>query len=131
MRAVPGLGYGREELGQAEDAGVVAVFALDVVDAGPGDFGLFVGGSDPGNGDFDFDAVVEAAKADLAGRGGVLMEIEAELAGGDDGGFELLDVFIGQPGGIGEDAHGATRCGGEAFVVIDREAKVERVLRHG
>jgi len=30
----------------------------------------------------------------------------------------LLDVVVGKAGGVGEDAHGATCCGGEAFVVI-------------
>jgi len=60
-----------------------------------------------------------------------VVKVEAEFAGGDYGGFELLDVVVGEAGGVGEDAHGATRGGGEAFVVIERETKVERVFRHG
>jgi hypothetical protein len=94
-------------------------------------FGFFGGGRDAGDGDFDLDAIVEAEESYLAGRGGVLVKVEAELAGGDYGGFELLDVVVGEAGGIGEDAHGATRSGGEAFVVIEGEPKVEGVFRHG
>ncbi len=59
------------------------------------------------------------------------MKVEAEFAGGDDGRFELLDVVVGEAGGVGEDAHGATCGGGEAFVVIEGEAEVERIFRHG
>jgi len=59
------------------------------------------------------------------------VKVEAEFAGGDYGGFELLDVFVRQAGGVGENAHGATRGGGEAFVVVEGEAKVERIFRHG
>jgi hypothetical protein len=43
----------------------------------------------------------------------------------------LFDGVVGEAGGVGEDAHGATRSGGEAFVVIEGEAKVERIFRHG
>ena len=120
-----------EEFGQAEDAGVVAGFAEDVVYAGPVGMGFFVRGGDAGDGDFDFDAIVEAEEVDLAGRGAIAAKIETELAGGDDGDFELFDVGIGEAGGVGEDAHGTTRSGGEAFVMVEREAKVERILRHG
>jgi len=52
------LGGGVEEFGEAEDAGVVAAFALDVVNAGPVGLGLIGWGRDAGDGDFDFDAVV-------------------------------------------------------------------------
>jgi hypothetical protein len=104
---------------------------LDVVYAGPGGFGLFSGGLDAGDGDFDFDAIVQAAETYLAGCVAIVVKVEAELAGGDDGGFELLDNVVGQAGGVGEDAHGATRGGGEAFVVVEGEAKVERIFRHG
>ena len=34
-------------------------------------------------------------------------------------------------GGVSEDPHGATCGGSEAFVVIEGEAKVQRVFRHG
>jgi hypothetical protein len=125
------LGGGVEEFGQAEDAGVVAVFALDVVYAGPVGFGLIGGGRDAGDGDFYFDAIVEAAETYLAGRDRILVKVEAEFAGGDDGCFELFDVFVGEAGGVGEDAHGATRGGGEAFVVIEGEAEVEGIFWHG
>jgi hypothetical protein len=126
-----GLGDGGEEFGQAEDAGVVAALALDVVYAGPVGFGLIGGGRDAGDGDFDFDAIVEAAEAYLARRVAIVVKVKAEFAGGDYGGFELLDDFVGEAGGVGEDAHGATRGGGEAFVVIEGEAEVERIFRHG
>ena len=99
-----------EEFGQAEDAGVVAAFAFDVVDAGPVGFGLIGGGRHAGDGDFDLDAIVEAAETHLAGGGAIVVKFEAEFAGRDYGGFELLDVFVGETGGVGEDAHGAT-CG--------------------
>ena len=125
------LGNGGEEFGQAEDAAVVAVFALDVVYAGPLGMRFFGGRWDAGDGDFDFDAIVEAEEVDLAGRGAAVVKVEAEFAGGDYGGFELLDVFVGEAGGVGEDAHGATRGGGEAFVVVEGEAEVERIFRHG
>ena len=125
------LGDGGDEFGQAEDAAVVAVFALDVVHASPRDLGLVVGRRDAGYSDFDFDAVVEAAEVYLAGRGAMVVKRKAELASGDDGGFELLDVVVGKASGVGEDAHRATHGGGQAFVVIEREAKVERVLGHG
>ena len=128
---VGGLGDGGEELGQAEDAGVVAVFALDVVYAGPVGVGFFGWGRDAGDGDFDFDTVVKAAETDLTRRVAMIVKVEAEFAGGDDGGFELFDVVVGKAGGVGEDAHGATRGGGEAFVVIEGEAEVERIFRHG
>jgi len=52
------LGGGVEEFGQAEDAGVVAVFALDVVYAGPGGLWFFGRRGDAGDGYFYFDAVV-------------------------------------------------------------------------
>jgi hypothetical protein len=104
---------------------------LDVVHPGPGGFGFFGGGCYAGDGDFDFDAIVEAAEAYLAGCFAIAMKIEAEFAGGDYGGFELFDVFVGEAGGVGEDAHGATGSGGEAFVVIEGEAEVERIFRHG
>ena len=104
---------------------------MDVVYAGPGGFWFFGRGWDAGDGDFDFDAIVETAEADLAGRVAIVVKVEAEFAGGDDGGFELFDVVVGEAGGVGEDAHGATRGGGEAFVVIEGEAKVERIFRHG
>jgi hypothetical protein len=122
---------GVEEFSQAEDAGVVAAFALDVVYAGPVGFGLIGRRRDAGDGDFDFDAVVEAAETYLAGRLAIVVEVEAEFAGGDYGGFELFDVFVGEAGGVGEDAHGATCCCGEAFVVVEGEAEVERIFRHG
>lgn len=59
------------------------------------------------------------------------MKIETELAGGDYGCLELFDVVVGEAGGVGEDAHGATRGGGEAFVVVEGEAEVEGIFRHG
>jgi hypothetical protein len=104
---------------------------LDVVYAGPGGFWFFGGGLDAGDGDFDLDAIVEAEESYLAGRVAIVVKVETEFAGGDYGGFELLDDVVGEAGGIGEDAHGATRSGGEAFVVIEGEAKVERIFRHG
>jgi len=128
--AVP-LRDGGEEFGQAEDAAVVAGFALDIVYAGPVGVGFFGWRRDAGDADFDFDAIVEAEEIHLAGRGAIVVKAEAEFAGGDDGGFELLDNVIGEAGGVGEDAHGATRGGGEAFVVIERETKVERIFWHG
>jgi len=94
-------------------------------------FGLIGGGRDARDGDFDFDAVVEAAETHLAGCGGILVKVEAHFASGDHGGFELLDVFVGEAGGVGEDAHGATRGGGEAFVVVEAKAEVEWIFRHG
>ena len=124
-------GDGGEEFGQAEDAGVVAGFALDVVYAGPVGIGLFDWRRDAGDGDFDLDAIVEAEKSYFTGRGAIVVKVEAEFAGGDDGDFELFDVVVGEAGGVGEDAHGATCGGGEAFVVIEGEAKVERIFRHG
>ena len=120
-----------EEFGQAEDAAVVAALALDVVYTGPVRLGFFGGGRDAGDGDFDFDAVAETEEVDLAGRGAAVVKVETELAGGDDGGFELLDNVVGEAGGVGEDAHGATRGGGEAFVVVEREAQVKGIFRHG
>jgi hypothetical protein len=93
--------------------------------------GVFGGRRDTGDGDFDFDAVVEAAETYLAGCFAIAMKIEAEFAGGDYGCFELFDVFVGEAGGIGEDAHGSTRGGGESFVVVEGEAEVERIFRHG
>jgi hypothetical protein len=125
------LGDGGEELGQAEDAAVVAGFALDVVYAGPRWMGLFRGDGDARDRDFDFDTIVEAEETYLAGRGAAVVKVEAELAGGDDGGFELVDNVVGEAGGVGEDAHGTTRGGGEAFVVVEREAKVKGIFRHG
>jgi hypothetical protein len=104
---------------------------LDVVYACPVGLGLFGGGRYAGDGDFDFDAIVEAEEIHLAGRGAIVVKVEAEFARGDYGGFELLDVVVGEAGGVGEDAHGATCGGGEAFVVVEREAKVERIFRHG
>jgi len=59
------------------------------------------------------------------------VKVEAEFAGGDDGGFELFDVVVGEAGGVGEDAHGTARGGGESFVVVEGEAEVERIFRHG
>jgi hypothetical protein len=125
------LGDGGEELGQAEDAAVVAVFALDIVYAGPVRFGFFGWGRDAGDGDFDFDAIVEAEESNLARRGAIMIKAETEPASGDDGDFELFDDVVGEAGGVGEDAHGATRSGGEAFVVVEGEAEVERILGHG
>ena len=106
-------------------------FALDGVYAGPVGIGLFGWRRDAGDGDFDFDAIVEAEEVDLAGRGAIVVKVEAEFAGCDDGDFQLVDRVVGEAGGVGEDAHGATRGGGEAFVVIEGEAKVERIFRHG
>lgn len=103
---------------------------MDVIYAGPGGLGLFGGGGYAGDGDFNFDAIVEAAETYFAGRGGILVKVEAEFTRGDDGNFELLDVVIGQAGGIGEDAHGPTCGGGEAFVVIEGEAEMEGIFRH-
>ena len=120
-----------EEFGQAENAAIVAVFALDVVYAGPVGFGLVGWRGDAGDGDFYLDAIVEAEESHLAGRGAIVVKVEAEFAGGDDGGFELFDVVVGEAGGVSEDAHGATCSGGEAFVVIEGEAEVERIFRHG
>ena len=104
---------------------------MDVVYAGPRWMGLFRGGGDARDRDFDFDAIAEAKEVDLAGRGAAVIKVEAEFAGGDYGGFELFDGVVGEAGGVGEDAHGATRGGGEAFVVIEGEAEVERIFRHG
>jgi len=104
---------------------------LDVVYAGPVGFGFFGGGCYAGDRDFYLDAIVESEESNLAGRGAVVVKVEAEFAGGDDGGLELFDGVVGEAGGVGEDAHGATRSGGEAFVVIEGEAKVERIFRHG
>jgi hypothetical protein len=104
---------------------------LDVVYAGPVRFWFFDGGRDARDGDFDLDAIVEAEESYLAGRGAIVVKAETELAGGDYGGFELFDDVVGEAGSVGEDSHGATCSGGEAFVVIEGEAKVERVFRHG
>jgi hypothetical protein len=104
---------------------------LDVVYAGLVRFGLIGWGRDTRDGDFDLDAIIEAEESHLAGRGAIVVKVEAEFAGRDDGGFELFDVVVGEAGGVGEDAHGATRGGGEAFVVIEGQAKVERIFRHG
>ena len=104
---------------------------MDVVHAGPVRVRFFGRRRDTGDGDFDFDAIVEAAETDLAGRFAMVVKVEAEFAGGDDGGFELFDVVVGKACGVGEDAHGSARGGGEAFVVVEGEAKVERIFRHG
>jgi hypothetical protein len=104
---------------------------LDVVYASPVGLGFFGRRLDAGDGDFDLDAIVEAEESNLAGRGAIVVKVEAEFAGGDDGGLELFDGVVGEACGVGEDAHGATRSGGEAFVVIEGEAKVERIFRHG
>ena len=104
---------------------------MDVVYAGPVGVRLFSGRRDAWNGDLDFDAIVQAEEIHLARRGAIVVKAEAEFTGGDDGDFELLDVVVGEACGVGEDAHGATRGGGEAFVVIEGEAEVERVFRHG
>jgi hypothetical protein len=104
---------------------------LDVVYAGPVGFGFFGWGCYAGDGDFDLDAIIEAEESYLAGRGAIVVKVETEFAGRDDGDFELFDVVVGEAGGVGEDAHGATRSGGEAFVVVEGEAKVERIFRHG
>jgi hypothetical protein len=104
---------------------------LDFVYAGPVGVGLFGGGSYAGDGDFDFDAIVQAEEIHLAGRCAIVVKTKAEFAGRDDGGFELLDNVVGKAGGVGEDAHGATRSGGEAFVVIEGEPKVKGIFRHG
>ena len=104
---------------------------MDVVYAGPVGFRLICWRRDAGDGDFDFDAVIEAAETYLAGRFTIGVKVEAEFAGGDDGDFELFDVVVGKPGGVGEDAHRATCGGGEAFVVVEGEAEVERIFRHG
>ena len=125
------LGNGGEEFGQAEDAAVVAVFALDVVYASPLGMRFFGGRWDAGDGDFDFDAIVQAEEIHLARRGAIVVKVEAKFAGGDDGGFELFDGVVGEAGGVGENAHGATRSGGEAFVVVEGEAKVKGIFRHG
>jgi hypothetical protein len=104
---------------------------LDVVYAGPVGVGFFGWRRDAGDGDFDFDAIVQAEEIHLTRRGTTVVKAEAEFAGGDDGGFELFDGVVGEAGGVGEDAHGSTRGGGEAFVVIEGEAEVERIFRHG
>jgi hypothetical protein len=104
---------------------------LDFVYAGPVGFGLAGWRRDSRDGDFYLDAIVEAEESHLAGRGAIVVKVEAEFAGGDDGGFELLDVVVGKAGGVGEDTHGATRGGGEAFVVIEGQPKVQRIFRHG
>jgi hypothetical protein len=104
---------------------------LDVVYACPVGFGFFGWCRNAGDGDFDFDAIVQAEEIHLARRGAIVVKAEAEFAGGDYGGFELLDDVVGKAGGVGEDAHGAARSGGEAFVVIEGEAEVERIFRHG
>jgi hypothetical protein len=124
-------GGGGEEFGEAEDAAVVAGFTLDIVYAGPVGLGFFGWGCNARDGDFDFDAIVQAEEIHLARCGAIVVKAEAEFAGGDDGGFELLDNVVGEAGGVGEDAHGATCSGGEAFVVVEGEAKVERIFRHG
>ena len=94
-------------------------------------FGLIRGRRDAGDSDFDFDAVVEAAETYLAGCVAIIVKVEAEFAGGDYRDFELFDVVVGKAGGVGKNAHGATRGGGEAFVVVEGEAEVERIFRHG
>jgi hypothetical protein len=104
---------------------------LDVVYAGPSGFWFFGRRRDAGDGDLYFDAIVQAAETYLAGCFAIAMKIEAEFAGGDYGGFELFDVFVGQAGSVGEDTHGATRGSGKAFVVVEGEAEVERIFRHG
>lgn len=92
--------------------------------------GLVGRGGDTGDGDFHFDAIVEAAEVDLAGCDAIAVRIEAQFAGGDDGDFELLNVGVGKARSIGKDAHSATGCGGEAFVVVEGEAEMERVFGH-
>ena len=104
---------------------------MDVVYAGPVGFGFFGWGRNAGDGDFDFDAIVQAEEVHLAGCGTTVVKAKAKFTSGDYGRFELLDVFVGQAGGVSEDAHGTTRGGGEAFVVIEGEAEVERIFRHG
>ena len=122
---------GGEEFGEAEYAAAVAVFAEDIVNTCPDGMRLVGGRGDAGGRDFDFDAVVEAEEVDLAGRGATVVKIETKFAGGDDGNFELLNIVVGEACSIGKDAHGATGGGGETFVVIEGQAKVERILRHG
>jgi len=104
---------------------------LDVVYACPVRFGFFGWGRNARDGDFDLDAIVQAEEIHLARCGAIVVKAEAEFAGGDDGGFELLDSIVGEAGGVGENAHGATRSGGEAFVVVEGETEVERIFRHG
>ena len=104
---------------------------MDVVYASPVGLGFFGRRLDAGDGDFDLDAIVEAEESYLAGCGGILVKAEAKFACGDYGGFELLDDVVGEASGVGEDAHGATCSGGEAFVVIEGKAEMEGVFRHG
>jgi len=92
---------------------------------------LISGRGDAGDRDFDLDAVVEAAEVDLARRFAIVVKIETEFAGGDDRNFKLLDIAVGQARGIGEDAHSPTGSGGQAFVVVESETKMERIFRHG
>jgi hypothetical protein len=125
------LGGGREEFGEAEDAGVVAGLAENVIHARPDRVRLVGRSGDARGRDFDFDAIIKAAEVDLAGRGAIVVEIETHLASGDNGDLKLLDVVVGQARGISKDAHGATGGGGETFVVVEGETKVERILGHG
>jgi hypothetical protein len=93
--------------------------------------GLFGWRRDAGDSDFDLNAIVESKESYFTGRGAIVVKVEAELAGGDDGELELLDDVVGEAGGVGEDPHGATCGGSEAFVVIEGETQVERIFRHG
>jgi hypothetical protein len=55
---------------------------------------------------------------------------EAVFAGGDHGGLQFEDAFIGETGGIAEVACSAT-CGcGEAGVWIENQANMKR-MSHG
>jgi hypothetical protein len=80
-RKQAGSGDGGEKFGEAEDAAIVAGFALDVVYAGPVGLRFFGWGCNAGDGDFDFDAIVEAEEVDLAGRSAIVVKAEAEFAG--------------------------------------------------
>lgn len=88
--------------------------------------GRFLGGEKK----FHLNAIGKAVKRDLARSTG-MMQAKAMAAGRKNGGLQLEDKFVIQPGVVGKKARYTAHRGGQALIGVHAQAEVEGAGGHG
>jgi len=125
-----GVGRGRNELGQAQNRRGPARFAMNFIDARPGEM-AFVGGRFlGGEKEFHLNAIGQAVKGDVTRSAG-MMQAETTAAGRKNGGLQFEDKFVGQTGVVGKKARHTAHRGCQALIGVHAQADVDGVGGHG
>ena len=129
-RLLIGVGRGRNKFGQAQDRGGPARFAVNFIDARPGEMAFVGGRFFDGEKEFHLNAIDKAVKRDLTRSAG-MMQAKTMAAGRKNGGLQFEDKLVGQAGVVSKKARHAAHRGGQALIGVHAQAEVKGAGGHG